>query len=345
VAELVSILIPAYNAERWIEETICSALGQTWPNKEIIIIDDGSRDNTLAAAKRYESKSVKVATQDNRGASAARNEALRCAQGDYIQWLDADDLLAPDKISTQLEKSKMNRDERVLLSSAYGTFFYRKEKAIFDPHALWQNLLPIDWLMIKFTENVWMNPAVWLISRQLIELAGPWDERLSLDDDGEYFCRVVSKSKEIRFVREAGSYYRQGNLGSLSKRTSEKACKSLLLSLSLCIGYLRALEDTDRTRSASLKYLQTWSSYFYLENAELLERIENIACDLGGTLADPSISWKYSPIERILGRKMATRVMHSWRKVKIETQRDWDRALHALSRGIPTSNRSGPQGA
>src|SRR5690349_12910162 len=102
---LVSILIPAFNAERWLGETIESALNQTWPSKEIIIVDDGSADDTLRVARSFASSTVKVISQENSGACAARNRALAEAQGDFVQWLDADDLLAPDKIARQLERS------------------------------------------------------------------------------------------------------------------------------------------------------------------------------------------------------------------------------------------------
>src|ERR1041385_4381684 len=93
---LVSILIPAYNAEQWIGDAIRSAIDQTWDHKEIIVVDDGSTDRTLAAAKRFESPLVRVVSQKNQGAAAARNLAFSLSKGDYIQWLDADDLLAPD---------------------------------------------------------------------------------------------------------------------------------------------------------------------------------------------------------------------------------------------------------
>src|SRR4051812_27885378 len=98
---LVSILIPAYNAERWIADTLRSAIAQTWDAKEIIVIDDGSNDRTLEIAKTFESPSVRVVTQKNQGAAAARNLGFSLCKGDYIQWLDADDLLAPDKIELQ----------------------------------------------------------------------------------------------------------------------------------------------------------------------------------------------------------------------------------------------------
>jgi len=94
---LVSILIPAFNAERWIAETIASALAQTYDRTEVIVVDDGSTDGTLAIARRCASPRVSVVTQPHQSAAAARNTALSICQGDYLQWLDADDLLTSDK--------------------------------------------------------------------------------------------------------------------------------------------------------------------------------------------------------------------------------------------------------
>src|ERR1051326_2220353 len=80
---LVSILIPAYNSEAWIADTIKSALAQTWPRTEIIVVDDGSKDQTLEIAKQFAGAKVSVATQSNQGAAAARNNALKRSQGEY----------------------------------------------------------------------------------------------------------------------------------------------------------------------------------------------------------------------------------------------------------------------
>src|ERR1700687_2315947 len=99
---LVSILIPAFNAQDCISDTLRSAIAQTWERKEIIVVDDGSTDQTLAIARQFESQGVQVITQSNQGAAAARNKALSLSQGDYIQWLDSDDLLGPDKIALQM---------------------------------------------------------------------------------------------------------------------------------------------------------------------------------------------------------------------------------------------------
>ena len=125
---LVSILIPAYNAELWIEETLQSAIHQTYANKEIIVVNDGSQDNTLEILKRYESAGVKIVDQPNAGGAAARNTALAHAQGEYLEWLDHDDLLAPDKISEQMKQVQAIGDDRRLFSGGFSTFFFCPER-------------------------------------------------------------------------------------------------------------------------------------------------------------------------------------------------------------------------
>src|SRR6266480_1579596 len=184
---LVSILIPAFNAQEWIADTLKSAIGQTWPRKEIIVVDDGSRDQTLAIARGLGSKEVSVVTQANQGAAATRNRAYSICQGDYIQWLDADDLLAPDKIARQMEAADRDAGRRMLLSSAWGYFMYRVHRADFVPTPLWCDLSPVEWLLRKLGQNLHMQTATWLVSRELTEAAGPWNTQLLGDDDGDYF--------------------------------------------------------------------------------------------------------------------------------------------------------------
>ena len=200
---LVSILIPAYNAEKWITDTLRSAVGQTWPNKEIIVVDDGSKDDTLRVARQFEADGVRVVTHTNRGAAATRNAAYQLANGDYIQWLDADDLLSPDKISRQMEAAAETGDRRTLLSSGWSSFLYRYYRARFVPTALWANLNRTEWLLRKMSMNLHMQTATWLVSRELTEAAGPWNTSLLGDDDGECFCRVLMASNGVRFVPDA----------------------------------------------------------------------------------------------------------------------------------------------
>lgn len=318
--DLVSILIPAYNAQAWIAETLHSALGQDWPHKEIIVVDDGSTDATLAVARGFEAANVKVLTQANAGAAAARNRALAESRGDYLQWLDADDILAPDKISRQLAGAAPGATNRQLISGAFGEFYAAPADATFVPGPLWQDLDPVEFLLRRFTLNAWMCPAVWLVSRRLSDLAGGWDERLSLDDDGEYFARIASKSSGLRFVPESRVYYRRGNVGSLSRAVSDHACESLLLSLDLCIQHLRSMEDSERSRAAGVALMQNFidrTDCFLPDREDYLERLDALAAALGGSLKPHRLSWKYRPIQALFGWQAVRRAKRTVSNVKL----------------------------
>lgn len=262
------------------------------------------------------------------GASSARNKALSLAQGDYIQWLDADDLLAPDKISEQMKFAESGQSSLTLLSSSHGHFYWRLEKARYYPDSLWQDLTPVKWLINKFSENLWMNPGVWLISRRLSEQTGLWDERLSLDDDGEYFSRMVALSEFVKFVGVKGTYYRQSGYKQLSRGISDKAFNSMLLSVTLCIGYLRSLEDSERTRRACLQLLQSHVPFLYLESSNMLDRLNDLILELGGTLKLPRFGLKHDIFRFLFGEKIALRIISKSRKLKLLTKIKWDEVLY-----------------
>lgn len=323
MAELVSVLIPAYNAERWIGMTIRSVLDQTWPNVEVIVVDDGSRDGTLQAARSYESPAVKVVTQPNQGACVARNHALELAQGTYIQWLDADDLLHPAKIASQMSAALAAGDRRRLLSGRYGTFYFRTEKARFTESSLWRDLTPLDYLLTRFNDNVCFQTDAWLVSRELTEAAGLWTDFGSPDDDGEYFCRVVMQSSGIEFVREACTYYRVGNYGSLANTRSPKAVKALFASKAKCVRYLLSMEDSPRTRRACVQLLQDWM-YDLWDVGEVVAEAKQLAAELGGVLHPPALKWKYKPVEWVFGYQTAFRARQILPKVRarLECQLD-----------------------
>src|SRR5207244_8322155 len=163
------------------------------------------------------SKAMSEMTKKNQGASTARNRAFELSQGDYIQWLDADDLLASDKIAQQMAVAEQVGSKRTLISSTWAYFIYSRNRAEFAPTPLWCDLAPVEWLIRKMGQNLQMPPATWLVSRELTQAAGSWDTRLSFDDDGEYFCRVVMASDGIHFVPDAKTFYRTSGFYSLSK--------------------------------------------------------------------------------------------------------------------------------
>ncbi|HKV37985.1 MAG TPA: glycosyltransferase family 2 protein [Blastocatellia bacterium] len=324
---LVSILIPAYNAQEWIADALCSAMEQQWDRTEIIVVDDGSRDHTLSVARRFQSTRVCVVTQENQGAAAARNHCLELSQGDYIQWLDADDLLGHEKILRQMEAVSDGAGQRFLLSGEWAPFFYRPNRARFNPTPLWCDLSPVEWLYRKMQMNLHMQTATWLVSRALTELAGPW-QSLKVDDDGEYFCRMLTMSDGVRFVPGAKVYYRQPGCGSLSHIGYSDAKKAdQWRSMLAHIGYLRSLEDSERVREACVTYIQNWLLTFYPERSDLLSEAYTVIDSLGGRMEEPRLSWKYSWIQKLFGWDLAKRAKSVLPAAKWVAVRYWDQTM------------------
>ena len=331
MGHLVSILIPAFNAEKWIDACIRSALAQTWIRKEIVIVDDGSSDKTLEIARSYASQTTQVISQENRGASASRNRALSLAQGDYIQWLDADDLLAPDKIALQLKETLPEQDERVLLSCAWGRFYQWPELSKFRADPLWEDLEPKEWLFRKLDQNLWMPIMSWLVSRELTEMAGPWNETLSLDDDGEYFCRVLANSHGVRFIREAMCFNRITNGLSSTITLNSKKQQSQLTSLQSYIRTLRNMEDSPRTRDACLRLLNRWTIFFDSGRGELIPEMQDMALELGRPLDPVKLRSKYRWLKRIIGRDFAVRTQFALPLFRFYYEKTRERMRYLLS--------------
>src|SRR5208283_714905 len=213
----------------------------------------------------------------------ARNKVYSVSRGEYIQWLDADDLLAPDKIARQMAMMEKFRNNRLLMSSGFGLFKYRFHRAQFRPTPLWTDLPKVEWLIRKLGQNAYMQTATWLVSRELTEAAGPWNTELLGDDDGEYFCRVLLASEGVRFVPEAKVYYRASGSSSLSYiGRSDKKRDAQWVSMQLHIRYLRSLEDSERVRRACVQYLQNWLIFFYPERLDIFEQAQAMAKELGG---------------------------------------------------------------
>lgn len=307
-APLVSIVIPCFNAARWIEETIRSALAQTWPRCEIVVIDDGSTDDSLARAQAFASRGVRVVSQPNRGASSARNHGLRLAAGEFIQFLDADDLLAPDKIALQLERAA-REPAGTVFTARWGRFTTDPAQSTFaDANPLFADLLPGDYLVRYASHDCMMHPAAWLAPRPLIDRAGPWDEQLSLNDDGEFFARLAAASDRIAYCPTAVSFYRSRIVGSLSAQRSRRHLESAHRALTLIAGRMLALDGSPAMRHAVADLAQRFVYDYYPAAPDLVRAAETLSRQMGGSSLRPLGGNSFRLLARLLGWKIARRL-------------------------------------
>jgi glycosyltransferase involved in cell wall biosynthesis len=310
---LVSILIPCHNAAPWIGGAIDSAIGQSWPEVEVIVVDDGSIDGSLEAAKRHADDRVRVISQENRGASAARNRAFCEARGEFIQFLDADDLLSPEKIARQLARLREAVPGSVA-SCAWGRFKDDPTRAEFVDEAVFRDFEPIDYLVLCGEGPHMMHPSAWLTPRAVADRAGPWDESLSLNDDGEYFCRVLLSSAGVAYAAGARSYYRSGLPGSLSQRRDERSGRSQFRSVESIVKHLLATEDSLRTRRAAACYYQRFIYDFFPFPRDLMRLAESRVRALGGCTIAPPMGARTRLLARVIGWRNVWRLKHCLRR-------------------------------
>lgn len=246
-SQLVSIIISAFNAEKYIAETLDAVLQQTYPNLEVIVVNDDSTDNTLSIAESYKSRGVLVFSQDKKGQDAALNLGYKHSKGEYIKFMDSDDLINPEMVELQVNAISTSSDH-----IAYGEWarFYHNNpsNANFESLDYWKNTDPIEFIIAR-PEGVMLQCGIILIPRNLIDKVGGWDERLVLYNDTEFFNRIILASKGVKFVKGARLYYRSGMSSSISAQKGRKYFESTLLAIDLIADQLLKKEDSIRIRT------------------------------------------------------------------------------------------------
>jgi len=312
----VSIVIPLYNAEKYIAETIQSALNQTWANKEIIVVNDGSTDNSLAIASRFAGENVRVISGINKGASAARNIGLKEAKGEYIQFLDADDLLSEDKIAAQVEVLVNSPGYVGLCSTVHfqdgdNPLGYAK----IDEWYIGGSDNPVDFLTKLYGGAIvgpqyggMIQPNAWLTPMTLITKAGGWNEMRNPDDDGEFFCRVLLASEGVKYAEAGTNYYRKFVTGdSWSAHRSYEASSNIIKSTLLKAQYLLARTDEPivKTILSHMLWENAFSCYPYFKDlsSAAWQKAKKLAPD-----------YKYNPYKNRLPLLLSKIV--GWKTVK-----------------------------
>jgi glycosyltransferase involved in cell wall biosynthesis len=307
---IVSILIPFYNAEKFIEETLISALNQTYKSIEIILVDDGSTDSGVSIVEKYLSDHVKLFKQENRGASAARNLAFEKSKGKFIQYLDADDILDRDKILNQIRIYETYEKKETIIVSSNFEYFTISISSSFKANNSdnFNNYKPIDWLIEANYGKAMFPPIVWLTPRKIIEKVGAWNKNLSYNDDSEFFARVLVEVDEIIHVKDANCFYRIGNNASIGSQKNEKARISEFESLNLIKKLLLEKENSERVKK-SLAYQFSKINYSLYPNfPEIRKKIEQELVDLKVNYPTNFGKGFFSKLGNIIGWKAAKRL-------------------------------------
>jgi glycosyltransferase involved in cell wall biosynthesis len=210
VYKLVSVIIPCFNAEQWIAEAIESCLNQTYPAIEVIVIDDGSTDGSLKVIQQY--PEVIWRTVRHRGGSAARNIGIALAKGDYMQFLDADDYLLPEKIARQvqhLERTKADivyGDWRYQRHFSDGTYCLDKITSAETHEDILEALLK-DW---------WVAVSAILYTRSAIDKSQGWDETLSAAQDRDFLLSIIINNARVVYQPGCYAIYRRPDYPTVS---------------------------------------------------------------------------------------------------------------------------------
>lgn len=276
---LVSVIIPLYNAAQFIVETIDSVLNQTYQNIEIIIVDDGSTDQSLQKVAALTNNQIRWFKQTNKGASAARNYGLKEAKGDYIQFLDADDLLATDKIEKQISLLQNSANTVAYCSTVY--FPDGANHLFFTPNSDEGSFMDYSKDPVKFMINLWggytgkgsmIAVQAWLTPKILIDKVGGWNEQLSLDDDGEFFARIALNADQLIYTNTFCYYRKFEDRQSLSRIKNEKAYESLYQSICVKKQILLGKTNDLHAQYAIYRLYTDFSIQTYLKHHHLYKK-------------------------------------------------------------------------
>jgi hypothetical protein len=314
MSPLVSVIIPCRNGAPWLADAIESCLNQTCGNLQVIVVDNGSTDESIGVAQRYGDSVLLLACVRN-GASAARNTGLVRAEGDFIQFLDADDVLDRDKIWLQIERLRSGPPSSIC-SGAWARFRCSPSEASFAPEPVWRDLAPHEFLISSWLGGGMMPNFAWLAPRAVVEKAGPWNERLSLNDDGEFFCRVVLASSEVLFCNEARGYYRSASEKSLSRCRDRDALASSYAAIDLSCQRLLKQTGSPEARKACATHFQRFACDAYPDACDLVEAAEQQVSALGGSDLRIGGGAGFRIISAVLGWKFAKRCRLAWQGLR-----------------------------
>ena len=250
----VTIIIPCFNGELYLAEALSSAVGQTYDNIEIVLVDDGSTDRSLEIARDF--PQVKVVSQPNAGSSAARNTGLGVSEGEFVLFLDADDRLAADAVQSHLDGFSHRPD----VSMVYGGV------RIIDRFGNLLEQVPWEVRSISWRELLFVLapvPTQSMFRRDRVVAAGRFDPQVGLAQDVELLLRLARSSDLYCHGRLVADYRRHPAQATL------RVAESLLAMLSIIDKFLLTVEDKAEAaalrKGAHARWITFWGQYMPYE--------------------------------------------------------------------------------
>lgn len=196
-SKLVSIIIPAYNAEKYVGRAIKSALAQTYKDIEIIVVDDGSTDGTAQIVKSFQDARVRYIYQQNQNVGAARNHGIRESRGVYITFLDADDEYLPEKVAKEVEFLQKNPQCGAVYCDTLQYFSEKPEVLYMRKGAHPEGDIFPDLLHFSV-----INPNTFMAPKEVLEKVGMFDERPNFPEDWELWLRMARAGYQFGHIHE-----------------------------------------------------------------------------------------------------------------------------------------------
>lgn len=290
---LLSILMPCYNAEKYVAETLTCLLAQDYENIEIILVDDGSSDKSYDIAKQFEADPrVQVYQQPNSGACVARNLALSKAKGEFVLFMDADDLVTRDMIASQM--ALLQEAPEGHMTFGHWARFYDGllDKAIVEEGEIYHDYDNASDALADVWNGKGMMPIhTYIIPRSVVG-DERYDVRLKVNQDGEFLCRMLMRAKGLKYCPQGVAYYRSGIAGSVSaKKISHAKGESLLLASQLCKASIGDLAN-DKYFAQGLARQFCVIAYIYQLFPDLVERAKEEFDSLNWSLRNPEVGGK-----------------------------------------------------
>lgn len=310
---LVSIIIPTYNCRRWLGEAIDNAQAQTYPHCEIIVVDDGSTDGTRGWVQARYGNRLRYHWQPNGGVARARNTGLDLAQGDYIQWLDADDRIAPEKVATHVAYLEQHPECAVV-------YCHTLQFDAAQPEKTWdfagKSRYTSGDILPDMLDKGFILTNATLVRREWALRAAPFDESLPSNEDWDYWLRMAHAGARFHYLPgEPLAFYR-----SHGESRSHQHVQHALSGIRILEKLKRAISKPDEQQRLQIdRAVGLWRFRYgkaLVESGQLIRGWWQMARSLIADQRDLDYKLSYMALVLLTGSKKAAGVQSKLKRAK-----------------------------